>query len=115
MKKNDPRYAEIYEFGIGLLKESPLVLIKEFDSQIVEKFDPERLSENLPGRKRTKVENLADWVKASLTRHDSITYWNSHIAYLPVVGNVHGISIVEKREVLRLFRAMQNVTVLKTQ
>ena len=106
------------EFAEQQLRLEPLMPVAELEELVARKYANQLDKTNISGKKRTRWENMVDWVKATLTRRGAIRYvelgdvryvlYLRPIATLTVNDNkeMNGRMLVDRTETLRLIELL---------
>ncbi len=113
----------LYDFGLELLKETPVMALEVFEQKLFEQmksiltaedFRPLAGQSEKNGRKRW--QNLVDWVKANLTMNRLIVSQpypeingEPYLVYLESVGHVDGVSLCRFGEAKKLVRLLMEI------
>jgi hypothetical protein len=93
--------AEMRDWTVKYLAMNPVVTYPELDALLTRQFPAyARKYTRIINDKRTEFLNLVDWVKAHLTHEGALflqDVGHGIRIYLPVVGLVHGVPLVESK------------------
>ena len=68
---------QFHTYGLELLRKTPVISVPEFEKALHQRFKKDMIDEDyetITGSSRLRWKNLADWVKAYLTKEDLIQY-----------------------------------------